>query len=135
MQEYHLLNVENETGSTTYHLNTSTIIIGRDTLSGIRISDKAVMPHHVVLRKIRVTGGREAFIMIGSAGKVASFHNGVWEESKQFRQTLVTGDRFQIGHTRLSYLSAYMTESEYHTYFNARPILSLDLNERELAPH
>ena len=133
MQEYHLLKVENEANSQTYHLNTSTIIIGRNTLSGISIDDENVMPHHVVLRRIPTTGLKHAFIMIAASGKVATLNQGKWFEAKQLHKTLVTGDVFQIGKTRFSYLIAYMTEAEYHEYFNAQPILVTSIEEEELA--
>ena len=133
MKEYHLLKVENEAGFKTYHLNTSTIIIGRDTLSGISVEDETVMPHHAVLRRVPVIGFRDSFVIIAGAGKVTTKENGAWVESKQLHKTLVTGDVFQIGATRFSYMIAFMSEEDYGQYFNAQPIVLNQVKEPKMA--
>lgn len=131
MQEYHLLKVENESGSKTYHLNTSTVIIGRNALSGINIDDEDVMSYHAILRRIHTTGSKNAFILISGAGKVSPFQNSQWLEAQKIRKTLVTGDNFKIGTTRLSYLVAYMTESDYSQHFDAQSIVLKNSPKRE----
>ncbi|MEM9137177.1 MAG: FHA domain-containing protein [Cyanobacteria bacterium P01_F01_bin.42] len=119
--------------SKTYHLNTSTVIIGRNNLSGIRVDDDGVMSHHVVLRRVPSAGSRDAFIMIARGGKVSLLRGGQWSEAKQMHRTLITGDVFQIGTTRFSYIMAYMSEEDYAKHFNAQPILSTDVPSKTLA--
>ena len=123
MREYHLLKVENAKGSSTYHLNASTIIIGRKTLSGIKVDDEKLMAHHAVLRKIYTTGLSHAFTLIVGSGQVHTFNHGHWHEKQKLHRTLVTGDKFQLGDTVFSYLTAFMSESDYAQYFNAQPVL------------
>ena len=127
MPEYHLLKVENKAGSQTYHLNTTTIIIGRNTLSGIRIEDDQLMSHHAILRQIQVVDQRHAFTLIVRSGDIKTFHDGHWHQKTQLHKTLVTGDHFQLGNTRFSYLIAYMSESDYDQHFDAQPVLEAQI--------
>lgn len=132
MQEYHLLKVENEVSSQTYHLNTSTVIIGRNTLSGISVNDDHVLSHHAVLRRISTIGTKHAFALISNSGKVVTLGDGQVFEANQLNKTLVTGDVFQIGATRFSYMIAYMTEADYSQHFNATPVLLNSNQDRKL---
>ena len=133
MQEYHLLKVENETGSRTYNLNTSTIIIGQKNLSGINVDDESVRPHHAVLRRVPTIGSRESFLLIAGTGKVFTKENGAWAESNDPQKHLVTGDVFQLGSTRFSYMMAYMSEADYAQFFNAQPVVLETVKAQELA--
>ena len=128
MQEYHLLKVENDQGESIYHLNTSTIIIGRDTASGIKVYDKYMMPHHAILRRISTADSNTAYKLILGEGPVALYSNKEWTDYALFHKTLVTGDIFQLGKTRFSYMIAHMTPAEYSQHFNAQPIVLNKVN-------
>ena len=124
IQEYHLLHVEDYQGARTYSLNTATVSIGRDVSNNIVISDPLASIQHASLVRVpaQTTQYRYEILDGDGAGNASTIGLSV-NQSICDRQTLTTGDRIQIGSTRLCYMLARMTPTEYSQYFETEQVI------------
>lgn len=134
-QEYHLLHVEDSQGGRTYYLNAATLSIGRDSSNAIRIVDLLVSRNHAMLIRMPSQTSQYAYQLVDGDVNGRPSKNGVWiNQASCRRKMLATGDRIQLGSTRMSYMIACMTPEEYSQYFDAQTITFHSLKEEVLDP-
>ena len=126
IKEYHLLHIEDYQGARTYSLNTATVSIGRDASNNIVISDPLASIQHALLVRVPAQTTQYRYEIFDGDGSGNSSTIGLSvNQSICDRQLLVTGDHIQIGSTRLCYMLARMTPTEYRQYFEVEQVVTV----------
>ncbi len=137
VQEFHILRVEDQSGTRTYQLNAATYSMGRDASSNaIVVVDPAVSRNHAILLRMPRTGNRYVYRLIDGDLTGRRSTNGVVVNNQPCSETtLKTGDLIIIGeNVKLSYLVASMTQDEYDEFFGAKSPTFHSLKEECLDP-
>ena len=137
LQEFHILQIEDATGSRTVLLTAATYSVGRDKASnGIVISDPAASRNHAMFLRMPLPGNKYQYRLVDGDVTGRRSTNGVLVNgSPTTERKLRTGDKIIIGErAQLSYLIAQMTQAEYDQYFNADSPQFHSLKEEALDP-
>ena len=137
LQEFHILQIEDASGSRTVRLTAATYSIGRDSVSNsIVVPDPAVSRTHAMFLRMPLPGNRYQYRVIDGDVTGKKSTNGVFVNGQPCNERkLRTGDTIMLGErARLSYLIAQMTQDEYDQFFNADSPQFHSLKEESLDP-
>ncbi|ATS18195.1 hypothetical protein BRW62_04865 [Parathermosynechococcus lividus PCC 6715] len=118
--EYHLLNIEDETGKRTIPLDAATYSVGRDASNAIVIQGHGVSRQHALLLRLPSPSGYRYRIVDGNAdGKRSA--NGILVNGKRVQShNLNPGDEISFGgHVKAHYTTVSMAEAEFTKYLNS----------------